>query len=304
MPDAPVDDTGAELLRAQETIAYLETRIGELNGRLLDAERGKSSFVSRALNELTNPLCAMIGLSEQLLEGNPAHPAPWEDLRESLHYIHEESVGLQFQLRNLLMAAELESGQARSSPCQTDLCGVLNQVTAGQLPAARAKGLRITRNGGPPLQVGVGKTSGVCIDARLLGLIYANLLDNAIKSSPRSACIAVSCEVDDTSVHLAVADDGPGLHGHEARRAFDRFWQGDESTTRSWRGLGLGLAVAAGCAVVMGGRLSIDAGATRGACLRLTVPRQSEDDLFYADGENLLKFSGDEDDAEACQDIV
>jgi signal transduction histidine kinase len=294
MPDARLDDL-TELRRARETIARMEATIDELNVRLLDAERGKTNFVSRVMNELTNPLGAMIGLSEQLLAADSSRPAPWTDVREVLRMVRDESVALQFQLRNVLMAGELESGRAKAQPCRADLGAVFDDVIGTLQPAAVAKGLAITRHGvaAPPAADSLACTG--CLDASMLGLVVANLLDNAIKWSPPGGRIAVSCEVDEAALRLVVADEGPGLHGREKQRAFDGFWQADESMTRASRGLGLGLAVACGCAELMGGRLTLADDTPRGALLGLAVPWQDQGDGFFADGANVFRFSEEAD---------
>ena len=117
--------TARELRQAYDVIAELEARLDEVNARLFKAERGKSNFISHALNELNNPLSAIIGLTEQVI----SMPQPaWDQVRESLQWVRDESCYLEFQLKNLFMAGELEDGVAQMRSARVDVYAVLNAV--------------------------------------------------------------------------------------------------------------------------------------------------------------------------------
>lgn len=283
------------LAQAQQVIVGLEREIDEVNARLIKAEGGKSYFISHALNELNNPLAAIIGLTEQVM--TMQQPA-WPHVQQSLLWVRDEGVYLEFQLKNLFMAGELEAGVAKLNRARVDVHALMNAVTTRYLELAQRKGVTILSNDGHALLSTAGSVLHAYTDGAALSLIYANLLDNAIKWSPSGGCIQIALNLHATQLELEVQDDGPGVNASEQALVFDRFWQSDSTTTKSYRGLGLGLSVSANSAQLLGGHLEIlrsDAGAR----FALTLPTLTQDQLIDAPDENVFFFDGDGEVADA-----
>ena len=99
-----------------------------------------------------------------------------------------------------------------------------------------------------------------------------NVVDNAIKYSPRGASIDIHAHVDGTQAHLTVADEGPGIAAEDRERIFDRFFRLDEARSRESGGAGLGLAIAKWAVDVNGGHISVENRATGGSVFRITLP--------------------------------
>ena len=92
-------------------------------------------------------------------------------------------------------------------------------------------------------------------DPDRLSQLFINVLDNAVKHSPRGATVVVNGEQQNGEVVVRIRDQGTGLQPGTERRLFARFWRGDNAAARS--GAGLGLAIAQAIAQAHGG--SIDA---------------------------------------------
>lgn len=289
--------TNPDLISAQQTIATLESKLNSLNARLIKAENEKSQFISHTLNELNNPLSAIIGLTEQLM--NMKEPSR-DHVHQSLRWIHDESAYLDFQLKNIFMAAELEAGVAKAGFFRVDIYSILNGVTLKYLALAQRKGVRIHCNGGDALLPLSGSMPYFETDGAALGLVYANLLDNAVKFSPQGGVIRILVNINEQGLDLSVADDGPGMSNQERYFALDRFWQADTSTTKTYRGLGLGLSVASSCAELMGGRLHINPEPGTGLHIDLHLPRLDSTTLSDASDESIFFFDvQDQDDTDA-----
>lgn len=287
------------LSAAQQTIARLEAELDEVNARLIRAEGGKSHFISHALNELNNPLAAIIGLAEQLMAMDQPQ---WKQVRQSLQWVHDESGYLNFQLRNLFMAAELEAGVAKAGVARVDVHSVLNGVTLRYLSLAQRKGVSIQCNGDHALMTLAGASRHFETDGAVLSLLYANLLDNAVKFSPPGGCVRVLVDINEAGLDLAIDDDGPGLSKEALSFVRDRFWQADSSTTKGYRGLGLGLSVSTSCAELLGGRLQISSAPDTGVRVGLHLPVVCSSSLTDTSDENTYFFDepdmGDANDGE------
>lgn len=284
-----------ELAQAHALIAELERRLDALNVRLIDAEHCKSHFISHALNELNNPLAAIVGLAEQCIDMQ--EPA-WDQVRQSLQWVRDEGNYLEFQLRNLFMAGQLESGVARMNRSRVDVHNVLNAVTMRYLALAQRKGVVIQCNGGHALLSVAGANRYLNSDGAVLGLIYANLLDNAVKFSTAGGIVHVSVDSTLLGLDLAVDSDGPRIPEVDRTHLFDRFMQVDDSTTRLYRGLGLGLSVAGSCAELLGGRLALSPQDQERTCFILHLPSIGEDQLTDASEANVFLFQASDSDSD------
>src|SRR6185369_554112 len=104
-----------------------------------------------------------------------------------------------------------------------------------------------------------------------------NLLSNAVKFTPRGGRILVRLEQDGTNARVTVKDTGLGIDPEFLPRVFDRFLQADSSTTRSFGGLGLGLAIVRHLVELHGGTISAESeGAGKGATFSATFPLLTE----------------------------
>jgi two-component system OmpR family sensor kinase len=113
-------------------------------------------------------------------------------------------------------------------------------------------------------------------DADLFGRLVLNLLDNAIKYSPRGAIVGVELSADATDYVLRVIDAGPGIPLSDRERVFERFVRLDAARTRAedsaTSGAGLGLAIARRIAELHGGQLVIADSVPGRTEFRVTIP--------------------------------
>ncbi len=100
--------------------------------------------------------------------------------------------------------------------------------------------------------------------------MLAALADNAVRFT-RSGQVTLRARADDDLV-LEVEDTGPGMTPDDVTRLFEAFTQGDESSTRTAEGLGLGLTAAHGLAVLMGGRIEVVSTPGVGSLFRVPLP--------------------------------
>jgi signal transduction histidine kinase len=116
-----------------------------------------------------------------------------------------------------------------------------------------------------------GTPTTVSADRVRLEQVAANLIDNAIKYSPRGGEVRVSVEGDQTSARLVVRDSGVGIPADELPRIWERLFRGDRS--RAERGLGLGLSLVKAVVEAHRGQVSVVSAPGNGSTFTISLPR-------------------------------
>jgi CheY-like chemotaxis protein len=188
------------------------------------------------------------------------------DLERGLETI-ERNVRAQSQLVNdLLDMSRVVSGKVHLEVQPLQLHEVVGNAIETLRPAATAKEIRIQSM----LDSRIGFVRG---DANRLQQVFWNLLSNAIKFTPKAGRIQVVLERVNSHVEICVEDTGIGIRAEFLPYVFDRFRQGDPSTTRSFGGLGLGLSIVKSLVELHGGSVRVRSpGEQQGSTFIVTLP--------------------------------
>src|SRR5271166_4375587 len=213
------------------------------------ANRMKDEFLATLSHELRTPLNAVLGWANILRLGK----LQGEELKQGLDTI-ERNARIQAQIiEDLLDMSRIISGKIRLDVQRVDLPAVLNESIETLRAMAEAKGVR--------LQVVVDPFAGpISGDPSRLQQVFWNLLNNAIKFTPKGGKVRVVLERVNSHVEVSVIDTGEGIAPDFLPYIFDRFQQGDASTTRRHGGLGLGLAIVKELVGLHGGDVSVKSG--------------------------------------------
>jgi CheY-like chemotaxis protein/two-component sensor histidine kinase len=179
----------------------------------------------------------------------------------------ERSAKSQVKLvEDILDASRINTGQLRLDVRPVDPAAIVNAVLDTVRPAADAKSIQIEA----AIDSGPGKVSA---DAMRLQQVVWNLLNNAIKFTPKEGRVKVRLERRDSEILLTVRDSGQGISAEFLPFVFDRFRQADSTTTRRHGGLGLGLAIVRHLVELHGGTVQAESdGEGRGATFTLRLP--------------------------------
>ena len=173
-----------------------------------------------------------------------------DELKQGLDTI-ERNARVQAQIiEDLLDMSRIISGKVRLDVGQIDLPAVLKESVDTVRTAAEAKGIHLQAIVDPR----AGPISG---DADRLQQVFWNLLNNAIKFTPKDGQIRVLLERVKSHIEVSVMDTGEGIAPEFMPYVFDRFQQGDASTTRRHGGLGLGLAIVKQLVELHGGSVRV-----------------------------------------------
>jgi CheY-like chemotaxis protein len=224
--------------------------------------RLKDEFLSTLGHELRAPLHAILGWS-RLLESGRLAP---EDVQRGGQTIDRNVRNLAQLVDDLIDMSGLLSGRLRLDPEETDLAQIVEAALETMQATADAKGVRLEKN--LPAQACL-----VFGDRQRLQQVIWNLLNNAVKFTPRGGLITTSLARDHGNWEVKVTDSGIGLGPNALKMIFDRFGR-SETPRRGPPGLGLGLVIVKQVIELHGGRVwATSAGEGHGATFYALMPR-------------------------------
>jgi len=256
-------------LRALEqrggALERLAARLQEARRDAEAASHTKSAFLANMSHELRTPFQGVLGMIA-LAEDGPLNEQQAEQLRTA----RESARHLLSLLNDVLDLSTLENGQLKLMPAPTALHTLIADVEALMDGPARTKGieLRMRRDAEVP--------AFVLADPVRLKQILFNLVGNAIKFTD-SGSVLMEAHVEDdlawqAALCFSVTDTGIGMDAATVGKLFQRFTQGDDSSSRRFGGTGLGLEISRNLARAMGGDIDVTSTPGHGSCFRLRVP--------------------------------
>ncbi len=234
------------------------------------ASRAKSEFLAYTSHEIRTPLNAIIGLTDQVLQGDLA-----EQHRNYLSRVRNAGDNLLALINDLLDMGKIEAGKLTLESLPFSPAALLAEIEGEYAWRAQAKGLVFNFSSAPDVPL---RVSG---DALRLRQILVNLVGNALKFT-QSGTIAVSAAVtamNDGAVRLrfSVRDTGIGLSPEQQATLFERYRQADLGTARQFGGTGLGLAIVRSLVELQRGVVGVKSALGRGSDFHFELPFAVED---------------------------
>jgi heavy metal sensor kinase len=235
--------------------------INDMISRLEGSFKRMAEFTADASHELKTPLCAMRGEAEVLL----LKERKAEEYQEGLAHFIEQFDHLNQMINDLILLskfdtiqAELKTAPIRLDHLMKDLCHLF-QVLAEQKNIA--------------LEIGTMEEVTVMGDKVRLQQLFTNLIDNAIKYTPKGS-IHVTVERDESTGLVKIKDTGIGIPKEEQEKIFKRFYRMDKSRSRETGGVGLGLSIAEWIVHAHHGRIEVDSELNKGSTFTVYLPVQ------------------------------
>jgi two-component system, OmpR family, sensor kinase len=246
-----------ELARLAETLNQMMTRLERSFAAL-------RRFTADASHELKTPLTVVRAGVERAITRPELPPETLAPLEETLQEVNRMTE----LLEALLTLARADEGRADLHREPVDLREIIEEAgETGELLAEHAGvGIEIKM---PPQPVVVS------VDRSRLRQLALNLIENAVKYTPRGGEVVVELGANDGRVVFSVADTGIGIAPGDLPHVFDRFWRADSARTRTGErpGTGLGLAICKWIAEAHGGTIDVQSRPGRGTTFTVGLPR-------------------------------
>lgn len=241
-----VQERTAQLEASNRTKDELLKREQVIRAEAEAANRAKDEFLSILSHELRTPLNAILGWSTMLRQKNLSE----DKVARALETIERNAKSQAQLIEDILDVSRIITGKLRLRVRPVNLVPVIESAIESVQLAAEAKSIR--------LQSVLDSEAGPLLgDADRLQQVVWNLLSNALKFTPKDGRVQIRLQRVNSHVEITVSDTGAGISSDFLPFVFDRFSQHDSTTTRSYGGLGLGLAIVRQLVELHGGTVTV-----------------------------------------------
>lgn len=264
-----IERTGAALQSANEQLT------------LLDQHRAK--FLANITHEFKTPLTIVMTPLQAQLQGDRNQPVALE--RARVQSMYRACMQVLKMVDDLLDLARSQEAQLRLKVTERDLVQYLSALVVDAQVLAHRKNIELVFLSSVP-------HATVWCDAERLDRVFVNLLANALKFTPDHGKVGVVVWQEADRVVVQVADTGPGFAKEYEEKVFDRFFQVEDGSTRTYGGTGIGLTLARDIVLLHGGTISATAEKGLGATFSVAFRRGW--DHFPADALQASRTPADE----------
>ena len=273
----------------ENVINDLHSRITDIQEKLTESESLKSHFISNITNEIINPFASILGLSQNILA---LKDDEIEKAKSIADLIYMEAFQLDFDLKNIFMAAKIEAGEIDPEVVKVDVNKLIPSAIDQFKYEIKRKKIEFIYDF--EIKKELNKIYYFKTDPEKLKLIIANLISNAIKFSEDGSKVFVTSCLENDLLSISVSDSGIGIDKEKIQEIFDRFKQLDSTIHSLNRGYGLGLSVTRGLIEVLNGQIEITESDKGGSNFTISIPQSDLDADDISEDENELFFDKEE----------
>ncbi len=244
-----------------ERIEYEKELLAQTQ-KALESDRLKTAFLMNMSHEIRTPLNAIMGFSD-LLKSTELTEAQ----TKYLNYVLLGSKRIISTITDLLEASQLQQQQLKLDLGEFDIISLLSEVyfNSKELYQKEIETIDFVFNSN------LKDDLTLYIDGERLKSILTRIISNAFKFT-KEGSIVFECFKHDALIEINIKDTGAGIDPDKLRLIYDFFGQGDDSITRGYEGLGLGLPIAKGILELMNGTIEVISNSGIGTNISITIP--------------------------------
>lgn len=251
-------------LKNSDLVSRIQQLEQIINIKEEEVERLKASFLSNISHEIRTPMNAIMGFSNLLKDPNIT-----DDERNSfIECINDSSKNLLKIINNLILTAKSESEKIHIKECECVVNDLLKEIEK-----KHNNELHLIGNNNLKVKFANNHKKKLLIrtDKEKLKTILSNLIDNALKFTNEGKVI-IGFEIIDEDIKFFVKDSGIGIPEEKQKSIFNKFTQIEETRTRSYGGLGIGLTISNNLVQCLGGKMTLSSSVGKGSEFTFTIP--------------------------------
>ncbi len=261
-------ETRDELADLADDLNLMAARLAAVARQERQMERSRRELIAAVSHDLRTPLAAIRVTIEAILDGVVTDE---ETVTRYLRTMHAGTKELSRLIDDLFELSRIDAGALALAPEPTSVADLVSETLGRMAPQAAARGVALGGHAAPDLPL-------LPLDARQIGRVLVNLVDNAVRHTPTGGRVEVAaCRADGAvgasgAVRVEVTDSGAGIAPDDLPHVFERFYRGDKSRSREHGGAGLGLAISKGIVEAHGGMIWAESVQPHGARVAFTLP--------------------------------
>jgi two-component system sensor histidine kinase ResE len=224
----------------------------------------RKDFIANVSHELRTPISMLQGYSEAIVDDVAETE---EEKKEMAKVIYDESLRMGRLVNELLDLARMETGHIQLTIEEVNLASFINRIIRKFQGIAKENEINISANISE-------EVTHFSFDPDRIEQVLTNLIDNAIRHTPKGGYVLVSIVRDEKGIHMEVKDSGSGIPEEDLPFVFERFYKADKARTRGRSGTGLGLAIAKNIIDAHRGQISVQSKLGQGTTFSFFLPRK------------------------------
>ena len=248
-------------VHGKNEFASLAAAFNSMSERLEQLDKSRNQFVSNASHELKTPLSTMKILIETLMYQDPFDPGM---TKEFLTDVNKEIDRLNSIVSDLLTLVNIDAGAMKLKLEDVEMSSLLLEQTQRLSPLARENGIE--------LECAARDQMVVTGDRLKLQQVIYNVIDNAIKYTPRGGEVHCTLTRSGRTAVIRIQDTGEGIPAEDLPHIFDRFYRVDKARSRETGGTGLGLSIVKQIVLSHGGTIVPDSVLGKGTTFTIQLP--------------------------------
>jgi two-component system phosphate regulon sensor histidine kinase PhoR len=231
-------------------------------------EREKANLISMIAHDIKTPIVTIGGLALRLLRKGPSIGK--EKQKEYVDIISREAARAEELVNDFLEFSRLEAGALNLAFGPTSLDKEIEELLKTYEPKGLSRGIRIEMVTPETIPI-------INADAKLLRRVFANLIDNAIKFSPKEGTVTIAIQETAKEIMVKVIDRGVGMNPENIQYVFEPFHRGGDRGENE--GFGLGLAIVKAIVKGHGGHVIVESKPGKGSVFSVVLPKDERSDL-------------------------